>query len=521
MKRSRLETFPTIWEAAHVTKHFTFQKWIESNRLLKNHTGHDEDGIYPGVTSTHIFHLRDELKGKVNPATTNKKRKMEMGVGSKKKLPQLQDKIMTTFQLGIVPTIQQRTIMKKMIEVNNIIFNWCNYLVKNGHIAQTNCNMITLQNIVNRDNILEEGEVYVEPSQTEKRKYSKKGVPVALVPDFARRLYTSIYKGLSVIKAYAIKEYVGSLMVARKRRKQSHKEEVRTAIGLKDRKINNLYFGSFGFTKKTIKIEPKSTARPGRLSFLPKFFGKEHEGIKLSRCTKPIPPLDHDVHFELRKDNKWVIHIPCDSKYTRRAKTKTTYEKDAVCSIDPGCKIFLSVFDATRKETYELGVEEQKAPIRLLRKKAKLYSSKIKDNQENEKKSHRFWYEVKKKVRTVHDAIIHHLKSNYTLVILGDMKVREIINRMRGYFPKDQKDELLTWSYRTFISRLLFASKGTQCKVVLQDESHTTQTCGRCNEKLTVRSSRIVHCKHCFYETDRDVNGARNILRKFANMLCL
>ena len=87
---------------------------------------------------------------------------------------------------------------------------------------------------------------------------------------------------------------------------------VRNAIGLKDRKITNLYFGSFGFTKKTIKIEPKSTARPGRLSFLPKFFGKEHEGIKLSRCTKPIPPLDHDVHFELRKDHKWVIHIPCD-----------------------------------------------------------------------------------------------------------------------------------------------------------------------------------------------------------------
>ena len=109
-------------------------------------------------------------------------------------------------------------------------------------------------------------------------------------------------------------------MVARKRRKQSHQEE---AIGLKDRKITNLHFGSFGFTKKTIKIQPKSTNTSGRLSFLPKFFGKEHDGIKLSRCTKPIPTLDHDVHFELRKDNKWVIHIPCDAEYTRRAKTKT------------------------------------------------------------------------------------------------------------------------------------------------------------------------------------------------------
>ena len=67
-----------------------------------------------------------------------------------------------------------------------------------------------------------------------------------------------------------------------------------------------------------------------------------------------------------------MIHIPCDSKYTRRAKTKTTYEKDAVCSIDPGCKVFLSVFDATRKETYELGVEEQKAPIRLPEKEGQI-----------------------------------------------------------------------------------------------------------------------------------------------------
>ena len=86
MKRSRLETFPTIWEAAHVTKHFTFQKWIESNRLLKNHTGHDEDGIYPGVTSTHIFHLRDELKGKVNPATTTKKKENGNGCGFQKEI---------------------------------------------------------------------------------------------------------------------------------------------------------------------------------------------------------------------------------------------------------------------------------------------------------------------------------------------------------------------------------------------------------------------------------------------------
>ena len=56
------------------------------------------------------------------------------------------------------------------------------------------------------------------------------------------------------------------------------------------------------------------------------------------------------------------------------------------------------------------------------------------------------------------------------------------------------------------------ASQVDGCQVVIQDESYTLKTCGRCdglNMKLGGKESFSFEKGH--YETDRDVNGARNI----------
>jgi len=51
-----------------------------------------------------------------------------------------------------------------------------------------------------------------------------------------------------------------------------------------------------------------------------------------------------------------------------------------------------------------------------------------------------------------------------------------------------------------------------------QEESWTSKTCSKCNRKnMQLKDSKIFNCVDCScgYMVDRDVNGAKNILRKF------
>jgi putative transposase len=81
--------------------------------------------------------------------------------------------------------------------------------------------------------------------------------------------------------------------------------------------------------------------------------------------------------------------------------------------------------------------------------------------------------------------------------------------------PKNSKDDLYIWRLYHFKTRLLHRFSGLdEREVVIQDERYTSKTCGLCNNvKHDLGASKRYLCDKCGYDVDRDVNGARNILR--------
>ena len=54
-------------------------------------------------------------------------------------------------------------------------------------------------------------------------------------------------------------------------------------------------------------------------------------------------------------------------------------------------------------------------------------------------------------------------------------------------------------------------------RVVEVDARNTSQICNQCREKQKVKlnlSQRVFKCSHCDYKENRDVNAARNILKR-------
>jgi hypothetical protein len=81
---------------------------------------------------------------------------------------------MSTFQVAILPTKQQRPVLQSMLRVSNVAYNWADYLV-------TKCNfrpsLYGLQKVVARASM-------DEKAATAKRK-TLDAIPGQYVPDFA------------------------------------------------------------------------------------------------------------------------------------------------------------------------------------------------------------------------------------------------------------------------------------------------------------------------------------------------
>jgi len=72
--------------------------------------------------------------------------------------------------------------------------------------------------------------------------------------------------------------------------------------------------------------------------------------------------------------------------------------------------------------------------------------------------------------------------------------------------------KMLHWSHFLFRQRLKSKAEEWGCQVHEVSEHYTSMNCGRCgrlNRKLG--KSKHFKCPYCFFELDRDQNGARNI----------
>ncbi len=191
----------------------------------------------------------------------------------------------------------------------------------------------------------------------------------------------------------------------------------------------------------------------------------------------------------------------------QRRSIATTPSK--ICGVDPGVRKMLAVFDETDKTVHYYGQDGPvRTKLRKLRDRAQTLSdqaaTKAKNQQQQAARDYsrgckKPWTKIDGIRQSLHQAIVRDLVSNYALISLDHLKNKSIASNTNGVLKSSVKNDLHLWSHYAFRKRLEERCLGTPTVFVLQDESYTSKT---------------FNCKNCGYNTDRDVNGARNILQK-------
>ena len=467
----------TLWDAAYLTKHKSFIQW------------------YRGLQQKMFTPERPSYKRKsVKPTTINHVHSGHRGedTSRKKKLPN----VMTTFIVGIHPTRQQKRILDIMLRTSNYTYNWCKWLVTKKGVPKN-----ALQNIVcqNQENILP------HLRQANDGWFFQQGlrsIKASICEEFESSKYNSTHKPKD--KDTSFRPYTGSFKLNR--------ESLIPVSQLKSHYAN-------------FNVDTMGKDQYQHVCLLPEF---SNDGtldkpllLRLSKPIYRIPPFNHNVMVVKEAGNKYRLHIKCDSSYTRKAPSKQ--KKAAICGIDPGGSTFATVYDPTNQKCFQVGFDKKRYLCHRLKKYDTImvlfHQATIKGHEEEIENRRRQLLKVKSKIHfgvtDLHVRFASMLVCNYALVSLGKVHVSPPIRKGLLYMPIKKNRALYLWSHDRFCVLLKHRSLGEKCKVIVQDEMWTSKTCGKCgkrNHKLG--KNDVFRCDRCNYQTNRDVNGARNILRK-------
>ena len=188
-----------------------------------------------------------------------------------------------------------------------------------------------------------------------------------------------------------------------------------------------------------------------------------------------------------------------------------------------------NVYDATDQDAWEMGLKSDADRMahkmeRALRHQELSSAARKKGKHQLADDASRAARKIRLRVTNaisdIHNRFKFHMVTNFAFVAHGDINVKNIVkNRSRneqGGLSRASKNRMYLWSHCRLKQALLHRAKGTDCIYIIQNEAYTTKTCGQCdrrNNSMTL-SDRTFNCDRCGYESHRDVNAARNILRR-------
>jgi len=309
---------------------------------------------------------------------------------------------------------------------------------------------------------------------------------------------------------------------------------LRTPSAIRDGAIDDLHvaFKTNFKSGKKFKINFRSKKAQSQSIVIPKkdykraniFFPDSFEGHNEDSCiiksAETLPNrLNHDTRLHRTRDGKFYLCIL--SKIEPRNENQISSIQNII-SLDPGVRSFVSGYD-TNGNIYEWGKGDISRLFRL-----GCYADKMKSLIDSNKIVHKTRYKLKKKVLkifgkirnlvdTLHKNLAKWLCENYQLIFLPEFKSSGMIKRKERKINNKTVRNILTWSHFRFKQRLLSKVREyPQCEVKIVTEEYTSKTCGNCGiVKQNLGSSKVFHCSSCKYESDRDFNGARNILIKY------
>lgn len=118
-----------------------------------------------------------------------------------------------------------------------------------------------------------------------------------------------------------------------------------------------------------------------------------------------------------------------------------------------------------------------------------------------------------KKVKNRRTDFLHKLSNayvrNYRKIVIEDLNISKMMRQEKN------SSNVTDSAWRTFIQLLTYKAEKAGTEIVLVDPKNTSKECSQCGAKTNKKLWQRKHsCPSCGYETDRDYNAAKNILRK-------
>jgi len=100
----------------------------------------------------------------------------------------------------------------------------------------------------------------------------------------------------------------------------------------------------------------------------------------------------------------------------------------------------------------------------------------------------------------------------------GDVVVMEDLSNIRTTAKYNKW--VHKWAFRQLQSFIEYKALSNGIRVVYINPKYTSKECNRCHSRNTIRHSGFFECKDCGHSLDSDINGARNIARRYMQNMC-
>lgn len=255
---------------------------------------------------------------------------------------------------------------------------------------------------------------------------------------------------------------------------------------------------------------------------------KEKELLSEMQAEVALPKTwKHDMRLVSKKNGKFYLCVPNAARpYGLEAAPRYTNPDEGVIALDPGVRTFMTGFDAMGNG-YEWGKNDVSRLCRLRAHHDKLRRLMSGVNHAKRYRMRKALSRLQEKMSNLVDDLHHKLAKwlceTYRVIFLPKFEIRDMVKKKGGRrkISKRNVRSLYALKHYTFRQRLLNkAREYPWVKVCVCNEACTTMTCSHCGAlNKTIGASKTFSCAKCKVESDRDLNGSRNILLRQLGLL--
>lgn len=210
-----------------------------------------------------------------------------------------------------------------------------------------------------------------------------------------------------------------------------------------------------------------------------------------------------------RQHGKWTLFVP------ETIEKQEVGKLDEVVAIDPGVRTLATFYS----EKYSGAIGDGWYPyvIPLVKRADKLLErANVEREYYKRAKMKKQAAGLRRKAQNVVKDMQHKtalfFARNFQVIILPVMKTSQIVG---AGLPKAVSRCMMISSQFRFRQMMIHKAEQYGVNLILCKEYYTSKTCTRCgNLKQDLGSNKVYNCEKCGLSTDRDYNGARNIMLK-------